>query len=100
MQDLVRDEFRTTSVVADGLVMNGSTSSSGDAKEMERLARLREISQLRIYIKDADFGWPESQESNPTLKFISMSVKPRQLVAIVGDVGSGSMFSGNGLENV
>ncbi|KAI7827693.1 hypothetical protein BC939DRAFT_87437 [Gamsiella multidivaricata] len=76
-------------IVADGLVMNGSTSGSGDAKEMERLALRREISRLRIYIKDADFGWPESQESNPTLKFISMSVKPGELVAIVGDVGSG-----------
>ncbi|KAK3808729.1 MAG: P-loop containing nucleoside triphosphate hydrolase protein [Benniella sp.] len=38
---------------------------------------------------DADFGWPESSESNPTLKFISMSVKPGELVAVVGDVGSG-----------
>ncbi|KAG0056100.1 hypothetical protein BGZ83_006361 [Gryganskiella cystojenkinii] len=88
-QDTDRDESRTTSVVADGLVMNGSNSSSGDAKEIERLARRREIAQLKIYMKDADFGWPESQESNPTLKFVSMSVKPKQLVAIVGDVGSG-----------
>ncbi|KAF9098810.1 Multidrug resistance-associated protein 4 [Mortierella sp. AD031] len=77
------------SVVADGLVMNGSNSSSGDAKEMERLAHQRELAQLRIYIKDADFGWPESKESNPTLKFISMKIKPGDLVAIVGDVGSG-----------
>ncbi|KAF9905921.1 hypothetical protein EC991_001162 [Linnemannia zychae] len=78
-----------TSVIADGLVMNGSHSSSGDAKEMERLAHQRELAQLRIYIKDADFGWPESKESNPTLKFISMKIKPGDLVAIVGDVGSG-----------
>ncbi|KAF9120602.1 Multidrug resistance-associated protein 4 [Mortierella sp. 14UC] len=78
-----------TSVIADGLVMNGSHSSSGDAKEMDRLAHQRELAQLRIYIKDADFGWPESKESNPTLKFISMKIKPGDLVAIVGDVGSG-----------
>ncbi|KAG0021359.1 Multidrug resistance-associated protein 4 [Entomortierella chlamydospora] len=60
------DDSRSASVVAGGL-----------------------IGRLRIYIKDADFGWPESQESNPTLKFISMSIKPKELVAIVGDVGSG-----------
>ncbi|KAG0297659.1 hypothetical protein BGZ98_000528 [Dissophora globulifera] len=84
-----KEDSRTTSVVADGLIMNGSNSSSGDAKEMERLALRREIARLRIYIKDADFGWPESLESNPTLKFISMSIKPGELVAIVGDVGSG-----------
>ncbi|KAH7042284.1 P-loop containing nucleoside triphosphate hydrolase protein [Linnemannia elongata] len=58
-------------------------------EEMERLAHQRELAQLRIYIKDADFGWPESKESNPTLKFISMKIKPGDLVAIVGDVGSG-----------
>ncbi|KAI8604400.1 P-loop containing nucleoside triphosphate hydrolase protein [Dissophora ornata] len=52
-----------------------------------------DIASLRIYIKDADFGWPGSQESNPTLKFISMSVKPGELVAIVGDVGSGKSSS-------
>ncbi|KAK3841969.1 MAG: P-loop containing nucleoside triphosphate hydrolase protein [Linnemannia gamsii] len=58
-------------------------------EDMERLAHQRELAQLRIYIKDADFGWPESKESNPTLKFISMKIKPGDLVAIVGDVGSG-----------
>ncbi|KAG0003216.1 Multidrug resistance-associated protein 4 [Modicella reniformis] len=82
-------DSRSAAVVADGLVMNGSHSSSGDTKEMQRLAQRREISSLRIYIKDADFGWQGSSDSNPTLKFISMSVKPGQLVAIVGDVGSG-----------
>ncbi|KAI1315640.1 hypothetical protein EDD11_000533 [Mortierella claussenii] len=89
MSESDQDGARATSVVADGLVMNGSSSSSGDAKEIERLARRREIASLRIYFKDADFGWPESQDSNPTLKFISMSVRPGELVAIVGDVGSG-----------
>ncbi|ORY95166.1 hypothetical protein BCR41DRAFT_375894 [Lobosporangium transversale] len=84
-----QDSSKDTSIVADGLVMNGSSSGSGDAKEMERLALRREIASLRIYIKDADFGWPDSQESNPTLKFINMRVKPGELVAIVGDVGSG-----------
>ncbi|KAF9585713.1 hypothetical protein BGW38_001093 [Lunasporangiospora selenospora] len=83
------DGLEPGSVIADGLVMNGSRSSSGDTKEMERLAKRREIARLKIYIKDADFGWPESKELNPTLKFISMSVEPTQLVAIVGDVGSG-----------
>ncbi|KAG0214474.1 hypothetical protein BGX28_001928 [Mortierella sp. GBA30] len=89
MDDSDKDSAGPTSVMADGLVMNGSHSSSGDAKEMERLTLRREIAGLRIYMKDADFGWPGSQESNPTLKFISMKVKPKELVAIVGDVGSG-----------
>ncbi|KAF8938986.1 hypothetical protein BGZ58_010986 [Dissophora ornata] len=87
------EDPRTASVVADGLVMNGSSNGSGDIREMERMALRREIASLRIYIKDADFGWPGSQESNPTLKFISMSVKPGELVAIVGDVGSGKSSS-------
>lgn len=89
-QDSDREISKSVSVVADGLVMNGSSSDSGNVKEMERLALRREIAGLRIYIKDADFGWPDSQESNPTLKFVNMSVKPNALVAIVGDVGSGS----------
>ncbi|CAO3569994.1 unnamed protein product [Mortierella alpina] len=84
-----RESAGSSSHMADGLVMNGSRSDSGDAKEMERKALRREIARLRIYMKDADFGWPESQESNPTLKFISIKVEPKQLVAIVGDVGSG-----------
>ncbi|KAF9313192.1 hypothetical protein BG003_005512 [Podila horticola] len=88
-QDSDREISKSVSVVADGLVMNGSSSDSGNVKEMERLALRREIAGLRIYIKDADFGWPDSQESNPTLKFVNMSVKPNALVAIVGDVGSG-----------
>ncbi|KAF9202770.1 Multidrug resistance-associated protein 4 [Haplosporangium sp. Z 27] len=83
------DGPKSTSVVAGGLVMNGSNSNSGDVKEMEKMALKREIDSLQIYIKNADFGWPDSQESNPTLKFISMSIKPKELVAIVGDVGSG-----------
>ncbi|KAF9427097.1 hypothetical protein BGZ94_005480 [Podila epigama] len=88
-QDLEREHSKSISVKADGLVMNGSSSDSGDAKEMERRALQREIAGLRIYMKDADFGWPEAQDSNATLKFMNMSVKPRDLVAIVGDVGSG-----------
>ncbi|KAF9282831.1 hypothetical protein BGZ68_005732 [Mortierella alpina] len=87
--DSDRESAGSSSVMADGLVMNGSRSDSGDTKEMERRALRREIARLRIYMKDADFGWPESQESNPTLKFISMKVEPKELVAIVGDVGSG-----------
>ncbi|KAG0253140.1 hypothetical protein BG011_006529 [Mortierella polycephala] len=87
--DTNRDGSMSASVIADGLVMNGSHFNSGDAKEMGRKARRHEIDGLHIYIKDADFGWPESQESNPTLKFVNMSVKPKELVAIVGDVGSG-----------
>ncbi|KAI8360647.1 P-loop containing nucleoside triphosphate hydrolase protein [Mortierella sp. GBAus27b] len=88
VHSLGSDDSRSAAVVADGLVMNGA-HGTGDQKEMERLALRREIASLRIYIKDADFGWPGSTESNPTLKFISMSVKPGDLVAIVGDVGSG-----------
>ncbi|KAF9183628.1 hypothetical protein BGZ51_003895 [Haplosporangium sp. Z 767] len=87
--DANRDGSMSASVIADGVVMNGSHFNSGDVKEMERKALRREIDGLHIYIKDADFGWPESQESNPTLKFVNMSVKPKELVAIVGDVGSG-----------
>ncbi|KAF9384264.1 Multidrug resistance-associated protein 4 [Podila verticillata] len=88
-QDSDREISKSVSVVADGLVMNGSSSDSGNVKEMQRLALRREIAGLRIYMKDADFGWPDSQESNPTLKFVNMSVRPNALVAIVGDVGSG-----------
>lgn len=89
-QDSDHEISKSVSVVADGIVMNGSCSDSGNVKEMERLALRREIAGLRIYMKDADFGWPDSQESNPTLKFVNMSVQPNALVAIVGDVGSGS----------
>ncbi|KAG0349542.1 hypothetical protein BG004_004395 [Podila humilis] len=88
-QDSDRELSKSVSVVADGLVMNGSATGTGDIKEMARLELRREIAGLRIYIKDADFGWPDAKESNPTLKFVNMSVKPKTLVAIVGDVGSG-----------
>ncbi|KAF9433662.1 Multidrug resistance-associated protein 4 [Entomortierella beljakovae] len=83
------DGSKSTTVIADGLTMNGSNSSCGDTEELEQRALRREINSLRIYIKDADFGWPGAQESNSTLKFVNISIKPGQLVAIVGDVGSG-----------
>ncbi|KAG0240809.1 Multidrug resistance-associated protein 4 [Actinomortierella wolfii] len=82
-------DARVKTVVTDGLVMNGSRSGSGDEKEIERRAREQMIAGLRIYLHDADFSWLESPISNPTLKFINLSVKPNQLVAVVGDVGSG-----------
>ncbi|KAF9973931.1 hypothetical protein BGZ73_002800 [Actinomortierella ambigua] len=80
---------RMKGVVTDGLVMNGSHRASVDEKELERRAREQMIAGLRIYMKDADFSWLESQISNPTLKFINLNVKPKELVAVVGDVGSG-----------
>ncbi|KAF9165068.1 hypothetical protein DFQ26_000661 [Actinomortierella ambigua] len=84
-----QQSVRGKTMVTDGLVMNGSHNGSGDEKEMERRAQERMIAGLRIYMKDADFSWLESQISNPTLKFINLNVKPKELVAVVGDVGSG-----------
>ena len=40
-----------------------------------------------IVVKDATFSW--SRDESPTLKNISIKIKTKKLVAIVGQIGSG-----------
>jgi ATP-binding cassette subfamily C (CFTR/MRP) protein 1/ATP-binding cassette subfamily C (CFTR/MRP) protein 2 len=43
--------------------------------------------KLRIYMNTADFMW--EGDVNPTISFLSMTVRAGDVVAIVGDVGAG-----------
>ena len=40
-----------------------------------------------IVVEDATFSW--NRDESPTLKNISVEIKPKKLVAIVGQIGSG-----------
>ena len=40
-----------------------------------------------VYVEKGTFSWDETE--NPTLKNISLKIKPKKLVAIVGQIGSG-----------
>lgn len=42
-----------------------------------------------MQIENASFAWNEEETNNATLKNINLKIEPGQLVAIVGDVGSG-----------
>ncbi|KAI9598979.1 hypothetical protein BDF19DRAFT_419287 [Syncephalis fuscata] len=43
--------------------------------------------KLRIYMNNADFIW--EGDVNPTISFLSMTVRAGDIVAVVGDVGAG-----------
>ena len=42
-----------------------------------------------LVIENGDFTWDSEQSEKPVLKNINLQIKQRQLVAIVGSVGSG-----------
>lgn len=42
-----------------------------------------------IVVKDGVFNWDKEQPNGPTLKDMELQVEPGQLVAVVGQVGTG-----------
>lgn len=59
--------------------------------EIEELQPLEptDANPTAIHIKDSDFRWDGEEKAGPTLDAVDLHVKRGQIVAVIGDVGSG-----------